>query len=159
MHFNWLHFTDLHCGMREDRWLWDTVLERLRKDLAILQPRCGAWDLILFTGDLTDRGTRAQFDELDAGLTRLGDCIAALQGGRQPILLAVPGNHDLQRPETDDEGLSVLAAWLGQPRLPQVFWDKPDAVACQTIDTAFAEYRAWWDRRVAPQLGTEGRSN
>ena len=33
MHFNWLHFTDLHCGMTEDRWLWDTVLERLRKDL------------------------------------------------------------------------------------------------------------------------------
>ncbi|WP_295437567.1 TIR domain-containing protein [uncultured Thiodictyon sp.] len=156
MHFNWLHFTDLHCGMREDRWLWDTVLDRLRKDLAILQPRCGPWDLILFTGDLTDRGTRAQFDELDARLTRLADCVAAGQDGRQPILLAVPGNHDLQRPPSDDEGLSVLAAWRAQPPLPPLFWDKPDAVARKTIDTAFAEYRAWWERRVAPQLGRNG---
>jgi len=156
MHFNWLHFTDLHCGMREDRWLWDTVHERLRKDLAILQPRCGPWDLILFTGDLTDRGTRAQFDELDARLTRLGDCIAAGQDGRQPILLAVPGNHDLQRPPSDDVGLNVLAGWTNQPRLRKTFWDNPKSDMRKTVDTAFAEYCAWWERRVLPQKGTNG---
>jgi 3',5'-cyclic AMP phosphodiesterase CpdA len=55
--------------------------------------------LVLFTGDLTQSGDEKQFQELDKLLKRFWDKLSAMDP--EPRLLAVPGNHDLVRP---DEG-------------------------------------------------------
>jgi len=152
MQFNWLHLTDLHRGMRQQQWMWPNVAEQLAEDLAHLRPQSGPWDLILFTGDLTDRGSAAQFSEVDEVLAEIKSLIAKGQGGREPILLAVPGNHDLQRPSADDAGLRALQGWAQDPAIQETLWAAPDSVVRQTIAAAFSDYSRWWARQVA--IGT-----
>ena len=63
--FGWLHLTDLHvAGAGGFRTLWPNVEEQLLDDLAKLHARSGPWDLVLFSGDLTQRGSAAEFAAL-----------------------------------------------------------------------------------------------
>src|SRR5947209_1150860 len=70
-----LHVSDLHFGARDD-----PVLER---GLATLIERV-APELVIASGDLTNRGRRAEHERAAAFLGRLG-----------PPVLAIPGNHDI----------------------------------------------------------------
>ena len=70
-----LHVSDLHTGTRED-----AEVERALSDLiARVTP-----ELIVASGDLTNRGRRAEHERAHRFLSSLG-----------PPVLAVPGNHDL----------------------------------------------------------------
>src|SRR4051812_400041 len=95
--FSWLHFTDLHQGLESQGWLWPGVRDILFADLEQLHRRCGPWDLVLFSGDLTQRGSAEEFTKFNATLDQLFAHLKAL--GSTPSLLAVPGNHDLIRPD------------------------------------------------------------
>lgn len=68
------HLSDLHFGRHDDR-----VVEGLLADA----PLCNA-DLVVITGDLTQRGRIEQFEAARAFLDRLA----------RPVLV-VPGNHDI----------------------------------------------------------------
>jgi 3',5'-cyclic AMP phosphodiesterase CpdA len=70
-----VHVSDLHSGTREDA--------DVEHALATLLERVGP-DLLIASGDLTHRGTRAQHERAHAFLTRLG-----------PPVHAIPGNHDI----------------------------------------------------------------
>jgi 3',5'-cyclic AMP phosphodiesterase CpdA len=70
-----LHVSDLHVGTRED----PQVEDALRRLTTQLRP-----DLLVASGDLTNRGRRREHEEAHRLLTSLGS----------PVL-AVPGNHDL----------------------------------------------------------------
>ena len=66
-----LHLTDFHQGMAGQKTLWPGVKESFLEDLARLHDTASPWDLVVFTGDLTQRGTTAEFAALDATLARL----------------------------------------------------------------------------------------
>jgi 3',5'-cyclic AMP phosphodiesterase CpdA len=70
-----LHISDLHVGAREER-----EVEPLLRALI----EAAAPELVVVSGDLTHRGTRAQHERAAAFLRSIG-----------PPLLAVPGNHDI----------------------------------------------------------------
>jgi 3',5'-cyclic AMP phosphodiesterase CpdA len=70
-----LHVSDLHAGAHED-----AEVERALVNLVALT----APDLVVASGDLTHRGTRAQHERAHAALVALG-----------PPVLAIPGNHDI----------------------------------------------------------------
>jgi 3',5'-cyclic AMP phosphodiesterase CpdA len=70
-----LHVSDLHTGTREDA--------EVERALTGLVGRV-APELIVASGDLTNRGRRAEHERAHRFLTSLG-----------PPVLAVPGNHDL----------------------------------------------------------------
>src|SRR6478752_9590313 len=70
-----LHVSDLHFGARDD-----PILER---GLAALIERVGP-EVVVASGDLTNRGRRDQHERAAAALRRLG-----------PPVVAVPGNHDI----------------------------------------------------------------
>src|SRR4051812_1845924 len=96
--FNWLHFTDLHFGVPGQASLWPNVREVFWNDLAVLHEKSGPWDAVLFTGDLVQSGSEAEFRSLeDKVLGPLWDYLGTL-GTKDPVLLTVPGNHDLARP-------------------------------------------------------------
>ncbi len=95
--FGWLHFTDLHRGMTSQKRWWSDWERKLSDDLRSRHPHAGPWDAVLFTGDLTDRGTKDHFEQLDGFLAKLWGLFEELQQGHPVALLAVPGNHDLQR--------------------------------------------------------------
>ncbi len=106
--FSWLHLTDLHLGIKNQGWLWPSVKERFFEDLKLLHDKCGPWDLVLFTGDLTQAGSVEEFQKVDELLNNLWAELKLL--GSTPFLLAVPGNHDLNWP--DPKKSSVIRAYL-----------------------------------------------
>ncbi len=141
-----LHLTDFHQGMGSQRTLWPNVKESFLDDLERLHRKAGPWDAIVFTGDLTQRGSHAEFVALDQALDAI---IARLEPlGSKPVVLAVPGNHDLQRP-AGSETLEALAKWHDDDATPETFFDDPGCAVRKLVDAAFLEYVRWWNARVA----------
>jgi hypothetical protein len=141
--FSWLHFTDLHQGLESQGWLWPGVRDVLFADLEQLHRRCGPWDLVLFSGDLTQRGTVEEFNKFNATLTQLYSHLRAL--GSAPSFLAVPGNHDLIRPDARRPEALVLGRWSTYPEVQGEFWRDATSPYRKLVEQAFAPYTAWHD--------------
>ena len=140
----WLHLTDLHQGMNGANWLWPNVLSMAFDDLARLHELCGPWDLVLFTGDLTQRGTAEQFVELDRTLERLWKRLDQL--GSRPRLVTVPGNHDLDRPAALAPEVLAFSLWHShRPLRDHVFGSDGNPYRAR-LREAFAAYTAWTER-------------
>ncbi len=156
----WLHLTDLHYGQKGQDHLWPNVREAFFERLARLHDVRGPWDLVLFTGDLVQTGKAKEFERLDDQvLGPLFQHLAML--GSKPMLLAVPGNHDLAwpDPQTDPSfpkalkpAVKVLTRdWQNDDEIRSEFWDDRESAYRQVVDWAFTNYRAWWQR--CRQLG------
>ncbi len=143
----WLHITDLHCGMSEGKRLWPNVKERFFEDLAYVHERSGPLDLVLFTGDLTQRGSAENFKELDEELDELW---AELEGlGSRPSLVAVPGNHDLVRPDAKKAAVKAMRAWHDDKDIRDEFWRDASGEYRGVVSEAFKEYASFTERFVA----------
>lgn len=140
--YNWLHISDLHQGMEAQNWLWPQVRQLFFDDLARLHEQAGPWDLILFTGDLTQRGAAQEFDALNQTLESLFEHLRKL--GSTPALIAVPGNHDLVRPKKKDPVLRLLERWHEEPDVRMEFWAQPKSAYRKVINKAFANYQKWF---------------
>lgn len=143
--FSLLHLTDLHQGMKELHWLWPGVREIFFADLKRLHNKSGPWDLVLFTGDLTQRGTAEEFQKLDRLMKELWDYFDKL--GSSPKLLAVPGNHDLVRPNKKEPAVRLLQQWQNQPDIQEEFWEDGESPYRQVVTKAFENYMTWWDNQ------------
>src|ERR1035438_8763763 len=93
---NWLHLTDLHFGLDNQSWLWPRVKHDLFRDIEKISSETNGWDLVFFTGDLTQGGKKEEFDLLNKEIEELWTVLA--KSGRTPKLCTIPGNHDLVRP-------------------------------------------------------------
>lgn len=142
--FSWLHFTDLHQGLESQGWLWPGVRDALFADLEKLHERCGPWDLVLFSGDLTQRGTAEEFKNFnDSTLQKLWSHLQSL--GSTPSLLAIPGNHDLMRPDQRRPEALVLQRWSTYPEVQAEFWRDAGSPYRKLVEQAFTPYTAWHD--------------
>lgn len=142
--FRWLHLTDLHWGQTGQRHLWPEIRKRFLEDLARLHPKTGAWDAVLFTGDLVFRGDLDEFAELD------GELFGPLwkffhELGSNPVLLTVPGNHDLKRPNEKDDDAAVdrLLEPEGYQKVAEKFWANQNNQYRRAVDHTFEAYEAW----------------
>ncbi|MBZ5714899.1 metallophosphoesterase family protein [Nannocystis pusilla] len=143
--FGWLHLTDLHQGMSGTSWLWPNVKDKMFADLERLAEHTGRWDVVFFTGDLTQRGEPEEFDQLDRTLEQLWRCLDRL--GSQPQLVAVPGNHDLTRPPRFDPIVLALEQWHRNHDLRDHVLNNHDNPYLAGLRTAFGAYSAWAARR------------
>ena len=143
--FSWLHLTDFHQGMSEQDWIWPNVKESFFEDLKKLYDKCGPWDLVLFTGDLTQRGSAEEFQKVDEILAQLWEQFDKL--GCSPKLLAVPGNHDLVRPDEHAPPVIVLQGWDNQPNIQNEFWSNEQSPYRQVVTEAFKNYTHWLTRQ------------
>jgi tetratricopeptide (TPR) repeat protein len=144
--FSWLHLTDLHYGLKGQGHLWPTLREPFLDSLADLHKRSGPWDAVLFTGDLVQSGESAQFEKMQTEvLNPLWKRLEELGSG-DAVLLAVPGNHDLYRPNPhqDNAAIDVLLEKDGFQRIEEKFWDRPTSPYRRVISDAFAAYSQWW---------------
>jgi tetratricopeptide (TPR) repeat protein len=144
--FSWLHLTDFHYGLKGQDCLWPTLREPFLDSLATLHERCGPWDAVLFTGDLVQSGESAQFKKMQAEvLDPLWKKLHELGSGNA-VLLAVPGNHDLYRPNPleDNPAADVLLKKGGFQDIETKFWDQPAGGYRRVINDAFASYSQWW---------------
>lgn len=145
---NWLHLSDLHQGLEPGRWLWPNVRTEFFADLGRLHDVAGPWDLVLFTGDLTQRGTAAEFAALEATLAEVYEELRRL--GSTPALVTVPGNHDLVRPSTHKAALKALRRWHDEASTRADFWQSAEDECRAMVSTAFEPYTQWW--RNTPHL-------
>src|ERR1017187_5970326 len=149
--FSWLHLTDLHLGMGEQPYLFPGIKDRFFEDLKPLHEKCGGpWDLVLFTGDLTQSGKEQEFASVNDFLDELWDRLDKL--GSHPSLLAVPGNHDLVRPKEDSADVIFLVDWVNQPKVRGKFWKEPDCSFRKAVNDAFKNYVDWWEKTPFKKL-------
>ncbi len=141
--FSWLHLTDLHCGSKARDCLDPGEKEIFFKDLKELHDKCGSWDLVLLTGDLTHMGSTEEFERLDDFFEQLWEHFEKL--GSDPKLLAVPGNHDLLRPAQKAPALRLLQQWNKEPDIQKEFWKDAKSPYRRVVAKAFANYTNWWE--------------
>jgi predicted MPP superfamily phosphohydrolase len=143
--FGWLHLTDLHLGMHEQAGLLPTVEDKFFDDLSRLYEESSPWDLVIFTGDLTFKGSADEFKRVDEFLARLWDRLLGL--GANPSLVAVPGNHDLTRPDLSKNLAAKLLrnSWDNDEDIRKEFWADPQSLYRKTITDAFENYSRWWE--------------
>ena len=98
--FRWLHLSDLHVGARDQANLWPRFKTLLFDDLTKAIAKSGAFDVVVFSGDLVNKGEFSEFEALDELLFGLIGKLGEL--GPKPKIITVPGNHDLSRPSTID---------------------------------------------------------
>lgn len=139
--FNWLHLTDLHLGMSGQDHLWPNIREAFYRDLEDLHSKCGPWHAVLFSGDLVQQGAAKEFKKLAPLLDDLWEQFRKV--GSSPILLTVPGNHDLVRPSSSDPAAVILKRWQDIPEVHQEFWDNTKCAYRKVIDKAFRSYSNW----------------
>jgi 3',5'-cyclic AMP phosphodiesterase CpdA len=87
------HLSDLHFGAHDP-----AIVEALLRALAELAP-----DIVVISGDLTQRARRTQFRAADAFLRRI-------EADGRPVVL-VPGNHDIPLFDVARRFLSPLHRW------------------------------------------------
>jgi len=144
--FSWLHLTDFHFGLEGQKTLWSNLRDPFFDDLAVLHETTGPWQAVFFTGDLVQQGKSAEFIDMQKEvLERLWEKLKELQEA-PIILLAVPGNHDLVRPDPTEDNSAVdrLLEDSGFKTIAKKFWDNPSGSYGQVIIKAFGAYNEWW---------------
>jgi len=152
----WLHLSDLHLGCRGAD-LWWQVQGELEKSVRTMAVRLGPPDLLIFSGDLTFQGKREEFQGVDRLLDALLGWLREETGRPDPLLVAVPGNHDLQRPSEEDEFHYLILDRYAEAgledkhvqRMEEKLWEKRDS---SFVKPLFKNYQAWFRRRVLPDL-------
>ncbi len=150
----WLHLSDLHLGCRGEE-LWWQVEQDFRASVRELGQRLGPPDLVLITGDVAHQGRAAEFKLMDRFLADLRGWL-----GGDPLILAVPGNHDLERPPG---AAAVQYSFLGQyhrgaddPDVQLVqdeLWRKRSSALIQPL---FKSYQTWFKRTILKPLKARG---
>ncbi len=150
--FTWLHLTDLHWGADWSKGHWREVTEPLVEDVAKwIKKHQTNIDVIFFTGDLVQRGTAKEFGGVNQVFRYLRDKISKKIGRPfEPQFLAIPGNHDLQRPKISTKSFSASAPvsalidrWDNDSKVRELFWDR-DKTLFSVVTKAFKAYQKWW---------------
>jgi predicted phosphodiesterase/tetratricopeptide (TPR) repeat protein len=144
--FRWLHFSDIHVGMKGQQFLWPRFGHLLDTDLETALNRSGNIDLIVFSGDMVQMGTREEFDKFDEIMGGIVDRIAEFQS--RPQIIALPGNHDLVRPDRWAGQSVALSRYWEEPELREHFWDTKGGDYRSFIAEAFANFTDWQNRKI-----------
>jgi len=151
----WLHLSDLHLGCRGED-LWWQMQEEWEPSVKEMARRLGPPDLLLISGDLANRGAPEEYAKVDRLLDTLLGWLRDATGAPDPLIVAIPGNHDLQRPqgrtafayrvlERYDQG----AGDEDVRTLDEELWDRRDA---SFVEPLFSGYQEWFRRRLLLDL-------
>lgn len=142
--FKLLHLSDLHFGLDGQDWMWPTFKNRLYADLQSLHRRTGPWDVVIFSGDLTQSGSKEEFEKLTVALEELWENFKTF--GSNPTLVVVPGNHDLERPEKVDPVGKLITHWWSDADVRKDFWENEKSVYKKTVSGWFSNFENWYSQ-------------
>jgi predicted MPP superfamily phosphohydrolase len=137
-----LHLTDAHFGQRGNRAYALGAQREFFDDVRHLIGTGADPDLILFSGDIANKGLYAEFVLAQEFLEKV-----TAEMGREVPLLLVPGNHDLVRPEDSSPVVQLLRA-NPDPVVQQLEHAYANALTNDyrsTVEGAFAAYQSWQD--------------
>ncbi|MCA9652923.1 MAG: hypothetical protein H6712_18080 [Myxococcales bacterium] len=154
----WLHLTDLHIGQPKEGGRLANIEREFLRDLesemmAVKLPI----ELVFFTGDIAFRGTDAEYLRATAVLGRILARIEAInarirstdRSRVEPILIPVPGNHDLLRPGSEDAALIRNALGPRTAAMPEL-WADGNTSARDALHRCFAAYERWLAHHPLP---------
>lgn len=139
--FRWLHFSDIHVGVERQSDLWPRFSTLLLDDLQSTSTRVGEIDLVIFSGDLAQKGLSKEFEHFDTIIGEILDCIATFQ--KKPQIVVVPGNHDLERPKSLSPQALALKQFWNDTNLRDGFWEKDGSQYREFIAEVFKNFLAW----------------
>ena len=92
----WLHLSDWHqrLGEFDRKVVLDSLLEDIRERTRKVSPDLEHIDLIIFSGDIANKGKKEEYDSV---ITHLLDPLLEITGVPPSRLFIIPGNHDLDR--------------------------------------------------------------
>lgn len=93
---NILHLTDFHFGQDVPLVRWERLLDALAIDLEHVTRDAGKVDAVVLTGDIANHGAPGDFELASDQLDRL---FRRLSADHAPPVIAIPGNHDVERSE------------------------------------------------------------
>lgn len=139
---SWLHLTDLHVGQANE-WLWQGMRQQFYEDLRLMASSTGPWDVVFFSGDFVQTGSVEEFRKLTAELERLWKHFRAL--GSNPLLVCVPGNHDVLRPGDTDPITRQSMRWheLAEEDVKHEFWTKKQSKYRKGVERSLKHYSDW----------------
>jgi ankyrin repeat protein len=146
--FSWLHLTDLHYGQQRQGAVLPVMLDDFFDDLKRMCEVVGPIHAVFFTGDLVFSGAQGQFEGLQEHVLQpLFKELRSL-GSRNPVLLAVPGNHDVARQPAPDAA-TLLVSGKDFEAIEAAFW-KPgkDNEYLVTVQSALRQYTNWWSKNA-----------
>lgn len=151
--FSWLHLSDLHVGQTGQDWLWPTLKTAFYADISKLFDLAGPWDVVIFSGDLTQKGTAQEFLALDRVLSEIWEKFDKLS--IRPPLFAVPGNHDLVRPRSDDPvAIALRKCWWTEPQIREALCTDENGTYRRFVFQAFEKFSEWWTRLPSKGIPT-----
>ena len=150
--FTWLHISDLHWRDQETKNYWNSIESAFYDDL---KDRLNNLELdaVFFTGDLVTRGEKKYFDSFNERcLTYMREQFQGIQG-KEPVFLAVPGNHDLKRPkERNPVFLAFKNFWEDETyKYKNDVWNKKiNSKMWKLVSSSFKAYENWWQDKSRP---------
>lgn len=147
---SWLHLSDLHAGAAGQDWLWPTFKTVFLEDLKRLHQKVGSWQVVIFSGDLSQRGDKADYDRVTEALLDIWQVQQEL--GFKPALFAVPGNHDLSRPSPNDPTAVAMKAWWQEEAIRKDLLTNADSPYRLWLETAFSGFTRWKTEAAAAGL-------
>ncbi len=139
--FSWLHLSDLHAGIKQQSWMWPSLRDKIHDDLRYLIKKHDSWDVVVFSGDLTQKGVPEEYELLNGIMRELWDIFN--EHGFNPKLFCVPGNHDLLRPGSIDPTALALSRWWELDELRADFWGSKGTTYRKTVADYFLNYTNW----------------
>ena len=136
-----MHLSDLHVGMSNQGWLWPALKKAFVDDIKNLHRKRGAWDVVLFSGDLTQKATVKEYQNLTQILIEIWSVFHDL--GFSPFLFPVPGNHDLTRPPSLNAASKILGQWWLEVDIQKAFWEPEGLEYRNLISSTFKNYTDW----------------
>lgn len=132
--------SDIHVGMDAQSRVWPRASAILLDDLETAHRKAGGFDCLIFSGDLVQKGSRAEYERFDEILGGILGRLADL--GQRPPIVTVPGNHDLARPPATNPATMALSQFWREPALRDAIWDEGGEYR-SFLDGVFENYASW----------------
>lgn len=157
----WLHLTDLHVGQPKEAGRLANIERAFLEDLRRAAREEGhPLHVVFFTGDIAYRGDDGEYVRASAFLGRIlyavAELNAELMGDYEPedpraapLLVPVPGNHDVVRPKSVEAEVVRQAFASRTPHSPGLWVAGQEGVRA-TLRTAFSPYERWLRRHPLP---------
>lgn len=132
-------------GITDQDWLWPTLKHLLYDDMQALVSQVGAWDLVIFSGDLTQRGSPEEFERLNLILDEIWKHFRSW--GFSPKLIVLPGNHDIARASQLSPELRLLRRWWEETEIHREFFSKGNSYLA-AVNRILGPYSEWVAREL-----------
>ena len=138
-----LHLSDLHIGSKAQMGLLSQTKEILFEDIDYMLEQINTFDIVFFTGDLVQSGTKEEYNQLESFLQELWNRIKTIN--QIPYLICVPGNHDLEWIKNQqDAKLKTLLKWNEEDIKNEYFWNGNNEYL-QFVKERFNNYTEWYN--------------